>query len=97
MSATAEGVLRKLVREYQDHNSSTVAELEAVPTPLAFSRFVAANRPVVIRGAGKETQVPALERWTDEYLVDKLAERELEVSVTPEGRVCQCVFACCWS
>ncbi|GJN89789.1 hypothetical protein Rhopal_002778-T1 [Rhodotorula paludigena] len=66
MSATAERALRKLVREYQDHNSSTVAELEAVPTPLAFSRFVAANRPVVIRGAGKETQVPALERWTDD-------------------------------
>lgn len=79
--------LRKLVRDYQALNPATVAELRAVPSALDFSRFTSANRPLVVRRAGQTEPIPALERWTDEYVVEKLAGRELAISVTPEGCV----------
>lgn len=60
-------------------------ELETVPTALEFARFVAANRPCVIRRGAQQQQLPALDRWTDEYLVEKLADRALRISATPSG------------
>ncbi|BGP15044.1 hypothetical protein JCM10213v2_002999 [Rhodosporidiobolus nylandii] len=78
----AERQLRKLVRDYQSLNGSQVDELSAAPTPLEFSRFVAANRPVVVRGAG---EIAALDRWTDAYLIERLGQREVNISVSPKG------------
>ncbi|KAG0661517.1 hypothetical protein C6P46_003929 [Rhodotorula mucilaginosa] len=80
-----ETALRRFVRDYQGLNSSTVPELEAVPSPLEFARYVGANRPCVIRGGARDQQLPALDRWTDDYLVEKLAEKALRISVTPSG------------
>jgi hypothetical protein len=90
-----ETALRRFVRDYQGLNSSTVPELEAVPSPLEFARYVGANRPCVIRGGARDQQLPALDRWTDDYLVEKLAEKALRISVTPSGyvRVHRCYSA----
>ncbi|BGP23844.1 phospholipase A2 [Rhodotorula toruloides] len=80
-----ERILRELVRDYQALNPALVAELTAVPSALDFARFTSANRPLILRRAGQTEQIPALERWTDEYLVGRLAEGALSISVTPEG------------
>jgi len=95
MLSATEKALRKLIKEQQSLNPSRVTELDGVPSPAAFSRFVAGNRPVVMRGAGRELQIPALERWSDEYLVEKLAERELDISATPEGCGPLCLASPC--
>lgn len=83
-----ETALRRFVRDYQSLNPSTVTELEDVPSPLEFARYVGSNRPCVIRGGARKQQLPALERWTDHYLVERLAEKALRISVTPSGYVC---------
>ncbi|GAA5970605.1 hypothetical protein JCM21900_004800 [Sporobolomyces salmonicolor] len=80
-----ERALRALVKDYQSLNASTCAELSHTPSPLEFHRFVAANRPVVIRGQGKRDQVRALERWSDGYLEEKMAGKEVAISVSPDG------------
>ncbi|GAA5986594.1 hypothetical protein JCM10908_003817 [Rhodotorula pacifica] len=82
---STERALRRYVRDYQSLNASAVTELETVPSPLDFARFVAANRPCVIRGGARYQQLPALDRWTDEYLIEKLAEKALRISATPSG------------
>lgn len=82
---STEAALRRFVRDYQSLNASSVTELESVPSPLEFARYVAANRPCVIRGGARDQQLPALVRWTDAYLVEKLAEQALRISVTPSG------------
>ncbi|KAI5479833.1 phospholipase A2 [Pseudohyphozyma bogoriensis] len=81
-----EASLRHLVRDYQELNSSTATEVDATPTALEFAKFVAANRPLVIRGEGQRQVLPALARWTDKYLCDKLGERKVTVAVSPNGR-----------
>ncbi|GAA5967768.1 hypothetical protein JCM3765_001434 [Sporobolomyces pararoseus] len=78
--------LRRHVRTYQEYNSSTCAELDSTPSALEFHRFVASNRPVVIRGQGFRDDVPALDKWSDEYLIAKMEEKLVEISVDPTGR-----------
>ncbi|CEQ40537.1 SPOSA6832_02173, partial [Sporobolomyces salmonicolor] len=82
-----ERALRALVKDYQSLNASTCAELSHTPSALEFHRFVAANRPVVIRGQGKRDQVRALERWSDGYLEEKMGGKEVAISVSPDGSV----------
>ncbi|GAA6004965.1 hypothetical protein JCM10207_008465 [Rhodosporidiobolus poonsookiae] len=79
----AERALRALVSDSQSLNSSVCVELDAPPSPLEFSRFIAANRPLVVRGCGKD--VDALEKWTDDYLVEAMQEKEVQIAVSPEG------------
>ncbi|GAA5822047.1 hypothetical protein JCM11251_004839 [Rhodosporidiobolus azoricus] len=76
--------LRQLVQDYQSLNPSSVPELITPPTSLEFSRFVAANRPVVVRGVGLG-RVRALDVWSDDYLVERLEEKEVQISVSPFG------------
>ena len=75
---------------HADLNPSFVEELDcsqAGVTALQFSRFVARNRPVLLRGLGHALQIPALQRWTSrEHLVRKLGpEKQLRIAATPEG------------
>ncbi|GAA5892646.1 cupin-like domain-containing protein [Sporobolomyces salmoneus] len=77
--------LRRHVRSYQEYNSSTCTELSSTPSPLEFHRFVAANRPVVIRRQGYRDRVAALKNWTDRYLVETMEDRQVNISVDPTG------------
>ncbi|GAA5927617.1 cupin-like domain-containing protein [Sporobolomyces koalae] len=80
-----EKTLRRHVKTYQEYNASNCAELFSTPSSLEFHRFVAANRPVVIRGQGYREQIGALERWSDDYLLRKMEEKLVDISVDPTG------------
>lgn len=38
-------------------------------------------------------KIPALERWTDEYLTSKMDDRQISVAVTPNGSVQKPVYS----
>lgn len=80
-----ERTLQRLIKDYQQLNSRSVAELNETPSAAEFSQFVAANRPVVIRGEGRRRQLPALDLWTDQYLIEKMSGREVQVAISPRG------------
>jgi len=68
--------------EYHDLNGTHYETLQKPPSALEFSRLVRISRPVVINGL----KIPALTRWTDEYLVERMGDRGISVAVTPNGR-----------
>ncbi|KAG7449183.1 Clavaminate synthase-like protein [Guyanagaster necrorhizus] len=74
--------LKWFSREYHDLNGSHIQVLDRPPTPLEFSRIAHISRPVVIHGL----HIPATkDRWSNEYLCDKMKDRPISVSVTPNG------------
>ncbi|KAH3859035.1 bifunctional peptidase and (3S)-lysyl hydroxylase Jmjd7-like [Dreissena polymorpha] len=61
-----------------------VPVLDKALTPLEFYRkHVASNKPVVINNAIKRW--PALTKWSNQYLRDKIGTKEVTVAVTPNG------------
>ena len=53
-----------------------ITELSSVPSPLVFHRdYVSRNKPVIIRGGVK--QWPALDKWSNQYICDKLGDLEV--------------------
>lgn len=77
--------LQRLIKDSQQLHGRTVTELEHTPTAEEFHHFVAANRPLVVRGEGRRRQLAALDRWSDEYLIERMQERTVEVAVSPFG------------
>ncbi|KAK0230743.1 cupin-like domain-containing protein [Armillaria fumosa] len=81
MSCTMES-LKWFSREYHDLNGSHIDILDKPPTPLEFSRIAHVSRPVVVHGfhitATKDL-------WSNQYLCDKMDNRPISVSVTPNG------------
>ena len=62
----------------------SVQVIYQVPDPLSFLRnFVAHNRPVLVKGG--VSHWPALDKWDPEYLVQRLGDSEVTVTVTPDG------------
>ena len=52
---------------------------------LEFTRdFVAASQPVVITGLAAE-EWPCLERWSEEYLLERVGDAQVSVNLTPGG------------
>lgn len=82
---TIERSLHRLIKDYQQLNPRSILALDHTPSPLEFHRFVADNRPLVVRGEGRRRQLPALDKWTDEYLIERMAGLTVEVAVSPEG------------
>jgi len=68
-------------REYRDLNGSTIEILEEPPSAIEFSRLVHVSRPVVIKGI----TFPALSRWNNEYLCERMGDRPISVAATPNG------------
>ncbi|KAL0950026.1 hypothetical protein HGRIS_010034 [Hohenbuehelia grisea] len=81
-SSSRSAAIRWLSNEYHEHNGSSYAVLQSPPTALEFSRLVHVSRPVLIKGY----PLPALERWSDSYLIDAMDGKEFSVAVTPDGR-----------
>ncbi|KAH8270065.1 hypothetical protein KR018_003461 [Drosophila ironensis] len=79
-----EAALEVLLQEAEELGVGTnIAELERVPSGLEFCRdFYARNQPVVIR---KALKWPAIGKWTPEYLVKELKDRDVDVAITPNG------------
>lgn len=75
--------LRKLIETYQDLNPSVVDEVFEEPSALEFMRYVATNRPLVIRGGAHSFK--AVKDWSADYLNSMVGDCEVNVSVTPHG------------
>ncbi|CAG5133464.1 unnamed protein product [Candidula unifasciata] len=61
-----------------------IETLSSTPDPLTFYRkFVSQNRPVVIQNA--ISHYPALWKWGDKYLREKVGDQLVTVAVTPSG------------
>ena len=77
--------LENLIVSYHELNSSVVDELTSEPSPLEFMRYVARNRPFVVRGGARHW--PATLRWNTEYLRNVMESNKVNVAITPTGFV----------
>lgn len=75
--------LRNLLETYNELNSDQIDELYEEPSALEFMRYVASNRPFVVRGGCKTWQ--AYRQWSAEYLIDAVGDEQVNVAVTPRG------------
>lgn len=75
--------LADLITTYHELNASVVDEFREEPSPLEFMRYVAKNRPFVVRGGAREWK--ACRRWDAEYLKSVMAGESVNVAVTPLG------------
>ena len=74
--------MENLVSAYHSFNGAEVDELTEEPTPLEFMRYVAKNRPFIVRRA--VSHWPAC-RWNIAYLIQTLGNDPITVAVTPYG------------
>ncbi|OQO14552.1 hypothetical protein B0A48_01431 [Cryoendolithus antarcticus] len=82
-SDTLSDPLANLITNYHELNGSTVDELPAVPSALEFMRYVARNRPFVVRGGAKHW--PACRKWNATYLRKVIGDSTVKVANTPLG------------
>ncbi|KAK5118963.1 hypothetical protein LTR62_000174 [Meristemomyces frigidus] len=75
--------LQDLIQAYHELNAAVVEELWEEPSALEFMRYVAKNRPFVVRQAAIDWR--AVERWDAGYLRKEMAGKEVNVAVTPLG------------
>ncbi|KAG9258313.1 putative pla2g4b [Emericellopsis atlantica] len=75
--------VRELLTTYNDLNGARVEELDHEPSPLEFMRFVARNTPFVVRQGAASWK--SHQKWTPDYLKDKLAGQRVNVAITPHG------------
>jgi len=55
------------------------------PTPVQFLRdFVLPNKPCVVTGLMDDW--PAMRRWNDDYMRERLGDKQVSINVTPNGR-----------
>jgi len=73
-----------LLKSYAELNPPKIVELFEEPSPLEFLRYVAINRPVVIRGSAKSFD--AYENWEFQYLHDRMHGQSVNVSSTSNGK-----------
>jgi len=83
--AQMDKAIASLISTYHEVNAAVVDELREEPSPLEFMRYVARNRPFVVRKAAAYWK--ATERWDARYLLDKMEGEEVRVAVTPHGCV----------
>lgn len=72
-----------LLESYNSLNPSTITTLTTLPSPLEFLRFVAQNRPFVIRGGASDWK--AVKEWNVASLKEILEGVSVNVAVTPIG------------
>jgi jumonji domain-containing protein 7 len=73
----------ELLTSYTELNSSDIDELDEPPSALEFMRYVARNRPFVVRGGASDWR--ATKTWNVSLLKDILKGQSVNVAVTPEG------------
>ena len=83
--ATCRQLVEDLISSYHDLNSDVVSEIEAEPSALEFMRYVAKNRPFVVRKG--ITHWKALQYWNADYLIKKMKNETIKVAITPYGLV----------
>ncbi|KAI9683151.1 MAG: hypothetical protein M1829_005942 [Trizodia sp. TS-e1964] len=83
MGTTAETAIAELITSYSELNSTTIDEFTEAPSALEFMRYVARNRPFVVRSGAAHWAATRL--WTAEYLEEAMADQRVNVAVTPHG------------
>ena len=78
-----EAAITSAIKTYHELNSSAVEEITEEPSPLEFMRYVARNRPFVVKGA--LTDWAAFKHWDAEYLRKEMREEHVNVANTPFG------------
>jgi Cupin-like domain len=73
----------ELLTTYWELNSSTIDELTELPSALEFMRYVALNRPFVVRGGASDWT--ATQTWDVGTLKRRLEGQSVNVAVTPKG------------
>jgi jumonji domain-containing protein 7 len=88
--------ITELLTTYDELNSTHIESLPSPPSALEFLRFVARNRPFVVRGAASDWE--ATRTWDIETLKRLLEGQSIQVAVTPNGYLkpfCLLHFASC--
>jgi peptidyl-lysine (3S)-dioxygenase / protease len=77
--------ITELITTYRELNSPTISVVSGSISALEFMRFVACNRPFVIRGGAADWE--ATQSWNVDTLKELLEGQSVNVAVTPEGYV----------
>jgi peptidyl-lysine (3S)-dioxygenase / protease len=77
--------IKNLLISYAELNSRDITEFDEAPSPLEFMRFVALNRPFVVRRGVARWK--AATHWNVKYLCSAMRGQSIKVAVTPEGYV----------
>lgn len=85
MSPTPVDPIIELLTTYNELNSIRIDELSEAPSALEFMRYVARNRPFVVRGSASEWK--ATRAWNVKTLKSLLEGQTVQVAVTPFGSV----------
>ncbi|CAG8977715.1 hypothetical protein HYALB_00008742 [Hymenoscyphus albidus] len=72
-----------LLESYNDFNSAQITVLYEEPSALEFMRYVAINRPFVVRGAANDWE--ATRTWNVAKLNEVMGGLEVNVAITPKG------------
>lgn len=75
--------IEDLITTYQEVNSSHVDELDEEPSPLEFMRYVAKNRPFIVRKGASDWF--ACKHWDADFLREKVGAAMVQVAITPLG------------
>ncbi|KKY27818.1 putative phospholipase a2 [Diplodia seriata] len=75
--------VRGLITSYHELNANCVDELTEEPSPLEFTRYVAQNRPFVIRGGASSWK--SNREWNAAYLKEAMAGQHVNVTITNRG------------
>lgn len=79
--------VKELIIAYGELNSDVINEIYEAPSALEFMRYVAQNRPFVVRGGVRDWS--AIQKWNLDYLKLIMKDETVNVAVTPNGYVFQ--------
>lgn len=82
-TATIDTALRELIETYHELNADVIDELYEEPSALEFMRYVARNRPFVVRKGAESWK--AVQKWDSDYLIDVVGDCEVNVAISPHG------------
>ncbi|KAI9929294.1 hypothetical protein ASPWEDRAFT_184203 [Aspergillus wentii DTO 134E9] len=80
---SAQGPIADLITTYHELNATIIDEFHEEPSALEFMRYVAKNRPFVVRSGAKSWK--AYKEWNAEYLAKVMKDKDVQVAVTPYG------------
>jgi jumonji domain-containing protein 7 len=75
--------IKTLMKDYNELNPNKIDELTEEPTALEFMRYIAKNRPFVIRKGASDWQ--ACLKWDADYLRRTMGDANVKVALTPYG------------
>ena len=75
--------IANLLQNYYAMNGADVVVLEQAPSPLDFLRYVAKNRPFIVKGGCSNWD--AVQQWSLPYLLHAMGNTKVVVAQTPHG------------